>query len=309
MPKTIKRVGGLFPWYAGYFLVLAVFILLSVLGINRVLPNDDLTELIPAKILYLKGFPQMFPGETGRPFYYHPPLYLEIVAGLYKVFGFQEWLGRLLGIICGLVSIFLVFLIARSFSYGQPKERLRLAILVSALYALAPGTIQGVAVMQMDNTILVPAVLFLFFISIKYFQEKQLRWLYSVVPAVALALWMRISTPAIVIFMLVAYSFIGNNLPKTKALFNSAVICGVLLFLFSWYFYCRVRGTHFSGPFLYTFYTVRTAWQRLIFLRIFLNIFYFSIWPFGFSPIVVRGEKIILPARWHYEALIHHDFF
>jgi 4-amino-4-deoxy-L-arabinose transferase-like glycosyltransferase len=229
--------------------------------------------------------PQIYHSTKNELFYQSPYLYLYTLAGMFRLFGTNEVTARLVGIISGLISIILVFLIVKLSYLGEEYGRLRLATIVSGLYALAPTTIQGSAIINIDNTLLVPAVLFIFLSVIMFFQKKNFIWLCFVSFAVMLSLWLRLSTPLILIFLLILYTLMNKNILKIKIEFLGALIFGFLFFLASWFIYCHVKGAPFAGPFRYTFEAFYRSHGHLGIRRLLQDVVSFACW-LGFFPLL-----------------------
>lgn len=120
-----------------------------------------------------------------------------------------------------------------------------------ALLAVTPLAVQAAAIVDIDNTILVPAILALVFAVSRYVDCPDRRRAALVVGAMAVALWCRLTTPTILIPVLLLYS--AWRAPGLRTVVRVAVVLGLgwALFLASWGLYCRLTGVHFTGPFYY----------------------------------------------------------
>lgn len=248
----IKKIGtNIIFWYIIFFVALGLFIVFSLTRIQRPVAEDELHWLVAAKTLYAEGIPRqyLFPDHIAA---FSPHLYLHSVVLAFRLFGESEAVARLPGVISGLLTIIMVFFITKSFSQGSQAERVQWAALSSLLYALTPAIIQGSVIIDIDNTILIPAVLFLYGAFAKYQQEKDTRWVILTGLAMATALWVRVTTPTIVAFLLSFYVLVSKNALKRKLILISAILSGAFLFVVSWYLYCSATGTPFCEPFTYT---------------------------------------------------------
>lgn len=245
---------------------------------TQTIAEDDQYALFSAEGIYNHGKPDNFSKEYNFP--QHPYLYQYVIASAFYLFGKSEISARLIGIISGLLSVLLVFFIVRLFRRTEDQYLVtKRATIIAALYALAPTTIEGTSIIQIDNTILVPAVLFLFFSSIKYFQNRNICWLFFVSLSVALLLWMRLSTPILVIFILGMHTMLCRYDLTVKLRFICALFSGIALFILSWLIYCKMTGVNFFGPFMYTLLIMGkdTSGSSSLF-RISEKFVYFSLW-------------------------------
>lgn len=241
-------------WILLLFLAITVFITLSSFRISQIITEDDLTFLTGAKTWHETGAPLTAGAAGPQPFYHHPYLYVYVIKIMMSLLGPNDVVARFPGILCGVVSIILTFFIVKSCCPGEDYARVRLATITSGLYALAPTTIQGTTMIQADTSILVPATLLLFLSTIRYFQTKRYMWLVMISCALAVSFWARLSAPTILTFALVTYLLLSKGDVKVKLTLVLALISGALLFLATWYFYCRIKGAPFLRPFMYTFY-------------------------------------------------------
>lgn len=285
----IKQDRSTIICYLIFFGVLVLFITLSLLRINQTVADDDLTRLVPAVALYsnTRSALQLDWLDLDKHLYDHPPLYFQSMVLMFKLFGPGARAARLVGIISGVLSIILVFLIVKLSCQGKDYTRIRLATAVSALYALAPSTIQGALIIQIDNTVLVPAVLFLFWGTIKYFQEKKFIWLGLVSIATALSLWARLSTPLVIILLLISYVLLSKNTAKIKFMFISSLIFGVLIFVFTWYLYCKADWPSFLRLFGYTLESVGEPRIATLISQLLQNTLYLTLWLVFFFLLLI----------------------
>jgi len=274
----IKKIGtNVVFWHIVFFAALGLFVGSSLTRIQQSVAQDELHWLIAAKSLYLHGIPQQYTSPD-RIAAFSPHLYLRIVVLAFSLFGESEVVARLPGVISGLLAIIMVFLITKSFSQGDRAERVQWAALSSLLYASTPATIQGSLIIDIDNTILIPAVLFLYGAFVKYQQTGQGRWAILTGLSIGTALWARVTTPIIITFLLFFYVLVKKNTLKAKLTLITAILSGVFLFVVSWYLYCSLTGVPFREPFTYTLGAFQSKVSGLTFSLLLRNLIFLTLW-------------------------------
>ena len=281
-PRAV-RINNVY-WYIIFFLALCLFIAFSITRIQQPVAQDELHKFVAAKTLLTTGVPQRY-AAPDRIQADSPHLYLRSMVFAFRIFGVSEIVARLPGVVSVLLAIVMVFFITHSLSKGDQNQRLQWAGLSSLLYASTPAVIQGSLILDNDNTILIPTVLLLCWSFIKYQQEEKVRWAILTGLAMAISLWVRVTTPPIVALLLLLYVLISKRSSRTKLISMGAILFGTLLFLVSWYLYCKVTGVPFSQPFTYAIkslqrkaqgpggLTVYQVFQNLILLSLWLGIF------------------------------------
>lgn len=116
------------------------------------------------KPIYYRG--EEFPIHVGT---YHPTLYINSLASFIKLFGYSEVAVRIFGIICTLISAYLLLLILRQLT----KQNKTAELLFLGLFLLNPYTIANTTLPDIDSTILPVVILLFIYYSIKYlFKNK-----------------------------------------------------------------------------------------------------------------------------------------
>jgi len=301
-------------WY-GLVGLAFLFYLYSVLSrIGQPLAEDELNWLVAAKNLSLTGRPYLyaytFPGALGGAM--SPHLYLYAIKFAFDLFGIHDAVARWPGILSGFLTLILVFLITRHFIGNEKKEAIPWAAITTLLYATTPAFVQGSVILENDNTLLVPAVLFLVFSFIKYQEKETTPWALASGLAVAFSLGVRVTTPAVVMFLLGVYALAGKSSLRSKFMVTAVMISGTLAFLVGWFAYCRLKEIPFSAPFAYT---LRAFWYRasqaggLRLDKIFLNFVYFTLWVGVFPTLLFlllairRGVHFLTHRKAGFEGL------
>ena len=270
------RIGPSFR-YVIVGLAFALFGLFSLAHIGQPVAQDDLFYLVAARTLHETGAPQKF-GSADRFAAYSPELYLQLLAWVFTVLGANEATARLPGIVAGALSIGLVFLIIASLCQGTRVERLQWAAVTCLLYAVTPGVVQGALILAIDNTILMPAVLLLCWLFVKYLQEQRICWAALAGGAMAVSLWGRVTTPTILGAVLSGVAVTVPGPLRRKLVPVGALLTGAGLFLVSWYLYCVSLDIPFAGPFLYAAGSFREKVEGLTVSQLLQNVLHFTLW-------------------------------
>lgn len=256
--------------------------------IQQSVAQDDLFSLVAAKTLYSSGIPQHFKFPD-RIQAFSPHLYLYSMVLAFKLFGVSEVAARLPGVCSGVLAIIMVFLIMKSFSEGDKVNRLQWASLSSLLYASTPAVVQGSLILATGNTILIPVILLLYYSFAKYQQSKNFVWAVLIALTMAVALWGRVTTPPIIAFLLIFYALMSKNTFRIKLFSICAILSGALLFVLSWYIYCKVTGVPFSQPFMYALDALQNkGWGSggLSISQTILNLIFLTLWV-GVFPLLL----------------------
>ncbi len=260
-----------FFWPVVFFVAFSIFLLFALPRINQSVAQEDLHKLLAAKALY----------NQRKAYADSPHLYARSVEFAFRLFGESEEAARLPGILSGLLSIALVFILIRTLIPEGKTSRNPLAAWGALFYGATPAVIQGSVIIDVDNTILVPSILFLFLAVAKVEQEKKVKWFIFLAFAVAVALWCRVTTPFVVVLLLLFYLFVDQNSFRFKGVSVGAILLGALIFLASWYFYCQTTGMTFSLPWNYSLEALKERTHRtgaLTPFRVFQDLVYLTLW-------------------------------
>ncbi len=190
--------------------------------------KDELHWLVAAQSLILIGKPIVY-FQPENLLLHSPTLYLHSIQWAFGFFGMHDSVARLPGILSGLFALALVFMITKN-------------ALITLLYATTPAMIQGSVILENDNHMLIPAVLFLFLSFVKYHEKQEMKWAFLTVLATTLALWVRITTPLIAVGILWLFALMLKSSFKAKIVSMAATLLGIAVFALSWFVYCRVHG-------------------------------------------------------------------
>ena len=125
---------------------------------------------------------------------WHPPVYLIILRLFWLISGGAFWGGYLPGFISVLLSAWLILKLANRGSQLWSKGSRSMLI---ATYLALPGVMQGIFILDIDQTLLTPILLLLTLISFNWLKTRQIFDLMMLGLVLLLALWTKMTTPVL----------------------------------------------------------------------------------------------------------------
>ncbi len=290
------------PWF-GFIGSVVLFVLLSLLHIRQAVAPDELWWLVAAKTFFSVGKPLYF---TSSEYIQadSPHLYLLSLWAAFNGLGVSEVVARLPGVIAGLLSILLIGISVVSFSSGNPIYRHRWAVFICFLYALSPIAVQGAVIIDIDNTVLVPSLLFLCLAFFKYLQKKETLWAVLTTLAFMIALWTKLTTSILMLCMFIVFILLQKGNLKCKYIALCALLAGITAFVVSWYLYCVWNQIPFSQPFDYLLSSFIRKSSGLRGMQFTQNIAYFTLWAGVFFMfllmILLKRSANHLREKWEF---------
>jgi len=247
--------------------------------------------------------------QTGRPVYYHsdqspqhlgiyhPTMYINSLAAFIRVFGFSEATVRFFGVICILLSAYLLILIYRQLA---KKKSSGLETLLLGIYLLNPYTLASATLPDIDPTVLPIFFLLFIYVSLKYIlHRKQLDQKIVVILSTlfAFALWTKLTTPLVLPLFLLGLTYIVTKNLKKSATFAAKVFgIGASIFVVTYFTYCialRLPPTY-TYTFLFESFTKGTSSEGPI-LGVITNLGYFGHFIFWITIplLVVMGVAVL----------------
>lgn len=243
-------------------LVISVFVALSAVQAGKSFVLDEIDFPIVSHATSISGKPIYYRGETAPTHVgtYHPTLYINSLAAFIKAFGFNETTVRFFGIICTLISAYLLVLILRRLI----KKSETAEVLLLAIFLLNPYTIANTMLPDIDSTVLPVVILLFIYYSVRYLLPKKNtsnRVVLILGSLFALALWSKLTTPLIIPPFLACLAFITLKDYRKSILFTIKVtLLGIAIFLVSYFLYCKLLGlsTSYTYHFLIESFTKGT---------------------------------------------------
>ncbi len=235
---------------------LAVCLALAVGGLSKPLVYDEVDFAKAAAAVARSGVPLYDRGwiadyperpDSGAQYQYalyHPPLYVYLLAGSFRLFGESEAAARsvgLLGLACSLLLLY---------ALGRTLFQVRAAgLLAAGLWALSPFAIQSALLLDIDGTILTPLVLAFVLLFVRGRDRVA-------AGVLALALAAKLTAPALVGLGLVVHFSVRRERAQLARL-GRVVAAGTTLFLVSWLVLAALLLVPWDQPFLDASYAFR----------------------------------------------------
>ncbi|MBN2451172.1 MAG: glycosyltransferase family 39 protein [Lentisphaeria bacterium] len=228
----------------GFFVLFALPRLFQIAGQDEILHYVALGER-----LHREGF-----AHADSLITFSPHLYGFCIALAHGIFGPGVWVARLPGLPAWLLAGWGVWGWVRRELPDGGRSASAAAV---ALLASLPLAVQGAAVVDIDNTVLVPAVLFLCLAVDRFVVRPSLGAGLALAVCMALALWCRLTTPTLLLPVFVLYGWLRlRRFPPCLGLL-AGLGGGIVLFLGTWWLYCLVTGVSVAGPFAYLVESLR----------------------------------------------------
>ena len=193
---------------------------------------------------------------------WHPPVYLYSLAFSARLFGLTNASLRGVGLAFFLISLWLVYNI--SAALGGPSWTGTGNYVPVAIAMLSPVLVEGGLYLDIDNTCLAAGVLLFVWQFVTPDNGRPARRLLRLTLILTLCLWMKMTTPYILIGTVVLYHWLNRQFKRG---FVEGVVVGggaTVLFLLSYWTYCKV--THYPPEFMFAFsyWGKRSAYTSLV---------------------------------------------
>ncbi len=174
----------------------------------------------------------------------HPQAYVHFTQLCLAIFGENTSNARIPGVLAALSNLILIPILIQSF-WGDNKHTNRLAILAIWLYTLNPMTAQNMMLLDIDNTLLTPALCILIWLW-KVTRDRAFGQRVIILGvAFAINLWLKLPTPVLVMGAFGLYDLMRKEFKQTLAAFL-ATVSGAIIFLVTFGVYSAVTGYRFA---------------------------------------------------------------
>lgn len=256
------------------YMVLAVvlFLGLTLPRAGGLMGQDEVSHYYKlVRLLFTKGW-----SEPGELIAFSPHGYPLIVLAVCKIAGaVTPTTERVAGILMWLVLLALMFYEERERKTGIPA---------ALLLAVTATACQAAVTIEIDQTALPLFCLLEVMAFMRLRKAPSVRgWLLAAF-SLAVALWMRVTTPLLLCLPLAFASSLGGN-RRDLAVTLGAMAAGVAIFLGTWGLYCSATGVGFEIPFVYmarSFMETTVGVRASGLGRIAQNVVYLCLW--GFNP-------------------------
>ncbi len=170
----------------------------------------------------------------------HPQAYLHLGQLSMAIFGVSTGSARLVGVFSAILSIWLIPVLVR---YVWPEEppRNRLTLIAIGLTAICPLTLQNMMLLDIDNTLLIPATM-LVVIAWAALSNRSARLRISILSILlALSLWVKLPTPPLLMAALGLYHLVRAEWKRVGEIILISA-AGLLLFAATFEIYTLVSG-------------------------------------------------------------------
>ena len=174
----------------------------------------------------------------------HPQAYVHFTQLCLAIFGENTSNARIPGVLAALSNLILIPILIQSF-WGDEKHTNQIAILAIWLYTLNPMTAQNMMLLDIDNTLLMPALCILIWLW-KVTQNHTFGQRIAILGgAFAVTLWVKLPTPVLVMGAFCLYDLLRKEFKRTLAAFL-ATVAGASIFLITFGVYSAVTGYSFA---------------------------------------------------------------
>ncbi len=237
--------------------VAAVAYIVSVARqLDRPLMYDDANFALAARAVAETGLPfgnQGWMSERGdfsqreQWALWHPPLYVYLDGALARLAGWTPPVLRVLGVLGGLATALLSYLLAKDLTRGPPAMREVAGSVAAGLVLVCPLVIQSALVVDIDFPLLLPLTL-LFLLLYLRLESTRATWL-SLAPLFALLLWAKMTNPIPLVLVVAIWQALRGNFKRAGLHFAGIGLGGAALFGVSWLFIGRWLGFPLDMPF------------------------------------------------------------
>ncbi len=174
----------------------------------------------------------------------HPQAYVHLGQLCLAVFGQTISAARLAGVLCAVVSLWLIPLLIYWLWPNHPQQNLMIVIAV-ALTALAPLTLQNAMLLDIDNTLLTPALMLLLELWAALQHRPPRMRLAALTVALAAALWVKLPTPPLLMGAFGLYHLLRREWSRAVEIVLTSVL-GLALFGATFAIYSQLTGYQFA---------------------------------------------------------------
>jgi 4-amino-4-deoxy-L-arabinose transferase-like glycosyltransferase len=197
-----------------------LYVILVGRQLERPLMYDDANFALAARAVADTGLPfgnQGWMSERGdfseqeQWALWHPPLYVYLLGVFARAGGWTPVVLRLPGLLSGLASAALTYLLARNLTRGPPAAREVAGAIAAILLLVCPLTIQSALIVDIDFALLLPLTLLFVWLYLR----GQPRW--QLAALFALLLWTKMTNPLPLLAVIVVWQLLRGK-PKQAGL-------------------------------------------------------------------------------------------
>jgi 4-amino-4-deoxy-L-arabinose transferase-like glycosyltransferase len=243
----------------GFLLALGatlVYLVLVAGQLDRPLMYDDANFALAAKAVAETGLPfgnQGWMSERGdfsqreQWALWHPPLYVYADGLFARIGGWSPPVLRLLGVLGGLATATLTFVMAADLTRGPPAAKQIAGGAAVALFAVSPLVVQSALILDIDFTVLLPLTM-LFVLLYLRLESSPRAWLW-LAPLFGLMLWAKMTNPLPLVGVVFVWQLLRGHFFRAGLHTLGIGLGGVALFGISWLAIGRWLGFPLDMPF------------------------------------------------------------
>ena len=209
---------------------------------------------------------------------HHLYMYILLLLFVFFMFGVSPAASRLVGVGSGLLSIVLIYVVLRIYIKGSRERKMFLAAIAALAYGIMPLFINTMSIIDIDTSILLPLCIMMVWAVVSFLKSGKMSCLLGIIISTTLMFWARLSIPSLVIFGILLSLIFVNSSVRDKCRVLMAIALGIMLFIVTWFLYCRVNQINFFGPFTYTFIDRDRAIDYQFFKGLVFNFVWFGMW-------------------------------
>jgi 4-amino-4-deoxy-L-arabinose transferase-like glycosyltransferase len=245
--------------HAGFVLAGAavlVYLVFVGLQLDKPLMYDDANFALAAQAVATTGLPygnQGWMSERGdfsqreQWALWHPPLYVYAEGLAARVGGWSPPVLRLLGVLGGLASAALTFVLAGDLTRGPPVAKRLAGGVALALALLSPLAVQSTLVLDIDFAVLLPLTL-AFVILYLRLEDTARRWLW-LAPLFGLMLWAKLTNPLALVAVVFIWQVLRGRFVRAATHALGIGLGGAAIFGLTWLAIGRWLGFPLDMPF------------------------------------------------------------
>ncbi len=195
-----------------------LYLALVVAQLNRPLMYDDANFALGARAVADTGLPygnQGWMSDRGDFSHreqwalWHPPLYLYADGLLARIGGWTPPVLRLLGVLGGLATALLTFVLARDLTRGPPLVKAVAGAVAVGVVMLSPLVVQSTLILDIDFPILLPLSLLVLWLYPRL-EAAPTRWLW-LGPLFGVMLWAKMTNPLPLLAVIGVWQVLRGN--------------------------------------------------------------------------------------------------
>jgi 4-amino-4-deoxy-L-arabinose transferase-like glycosyltransferase len=177
---------------------------------------------------------------------WHPPAYVYMLAAVFTAAGAGAAAARAVGVLCFVLTLVAIHALCRRLYPARP-DRDRIGVVACLLFAVSPMAIQGSLIVDIDNTLLAPALTLSLLALVRMLEAGTPRAEMAAGALFALLFWIKLATPLALLATTIIVLLVMRGRAGIPAAGRIAVV-GVGGFLTTWLAYAWYGGLPGSAP-------------------------------------------------------------